>query len=41
MKRAILFGLALVLAIGPAATLAYADYGGTEAPATLGDTQGP
>ena len=41
MKRTILFLLAFVLAIGPVATLAYADYGGTEAPATLGDGQEP
>jgi len=41
MKRAILFALALVLAIGPVATLAYADYGCTEAPAWLGNAEAP
>jgi hypothetical protein len=42
MKRAILVALALVVAIAPAATIAYADYGPvTEAPASLDDVQAP
>jgi len=42
MKRAILVALALVVAITPVATIAYAGYGPvTEVPARLDDVQAP